>query len=936
MKKLFTLLVLMVCAIGTAWADDVIIFSADAISTTDQNFPEGTTEITSSQATISGGKMYAISGQSVEKVLITKNGEFSMTNNNTYFKIELNMALAVGDRIIAKSHGGVKNSDNKGLWISTTDSRPSDAPTCSAAAAEPTNMTAGFLNYSIVDGDEYVGRTTLYVYRAAGATQNFDEFKVTRADSRTPAELAFASTSGNVDMATNSTFTLPSLTKTPSDANVTYSSSKPSVATVDESTGTVTLVATGTTVITASFAGNATYSAATAEFTLTVTNSNIKVVGYTESINGNKLDDRVLSGIGHVSISGPIFGSNISGQGSKDVYIDNVLYTNNKSWRKSQNGTYDGQNVGYTLTVEKGYKMNISHVSARIAVADDTYSWYVEILNGAGTQVWRSGEKTTTKASSGVVDANVTDKKDIQGLTGNVTVNLWVKQGGSTKYFSINYLQLEVDTEVDDRPTYTMSVSQNIEEGCSVTPENEATVTQGESVAFTATPATEYKFVKWVIDEVNQNTNPYIIENVTSNHTAVAHFAKRYKVSYDLGGYNGTITGKVLCNVNRSNEYDEVYSDDDDYYTIPAYADKYLYNKGYVFDKWQDGDGNTYSSGEKIAMTKDITLTPTWKAATESLYSSSSETTVTWSFAKADILFCDWQSSDKFGYYTQTAIVNDQSIAVPMQITKGKVGNWSRTDAIAQTNKETTFTIPAVDGMTIEIADANVAFSTTTIAGSTDYTKSNDDKTISYKYNGTDATIDIVVGEDKQYLKTIVVKYPAATKIGITTTKEYTTYVAEANLDFSEVSGLEAYVVTTVSSTAATLEKVETVAKGTPLILKGIVTNAVVSIAASASEPTQNLLMAGPAMLTGDGTEYILVDGKFYESTAGDLSAGKAYLKTNGNVSARLDIYFGNEATGISNVNNAQPDEAVYNLSGVRVKTAQKGIYIQNGKKIAR
>ena len=913
----------MVCAIGTAWAEDLI------------NYPTSTDGTSVSGTTVEGTVKIHANTDEVQCYSLKSGYLTEGKMNGNHILLELVGGFKKDDVITVS--GAINNKDS---------SKRGTAVLFSSADGETANVIKKFDDFinSYTATEDPVEQTftlnedytKLYLGRDGNTATNVTLIKVSRADARTEATLSFASTSGSVDIANNTTYTLPTLTKTPSDATVTYTSSKSDVATVDENSGELTLVAAGTTVITASFAGNDDYTPAKAEFTLTVTNSNIKVVGYTEAISGTTLEARVLSGIDHVSISGPTFGSSITDQGSKSVYIDNESYTNYKSWRKSQNGTYDGQNVGYTLTVEKGYKMNISHVSARIAVADDTYSWYVEILNGAGTQVWRSGEKTTTKASSGVVDAKVTDKTDIQGLTGNVTVNLWVKQGGSTKYFSINYLQLEVDTEVDDRPAFTMSVSQNIEEGCLVTPDNGAAVTQGESVAFTATPATEYKFVKWVIDGTDQNTNPYIIENVTSDHTAVAHFAKRYKVSYDLGEYNGTITGKVLCNVNRSNEYDEVYSDDDDNYTIPAYADKYLYNKGYVFDKWQDGDGNTYSSGEKITMTKDITLTPTWKAATESLYSSSSETTVAWSFAKADILFCDWQSSDKFGYYTQTAIVNDKSIAVPMQITKGKVGNWSRTDAIAQTNKETTFTIPAVDGMTIEIADANVAFSTTTIAGSTDYTKSNDDKTISYKYNGTDATIDIVVGEDKQYLKTIVVKYPAATKIGITTTKEYTTYVAEANLDFSEVSGLEAYVVTTVSSTAATLEKVETVAKGTPLILKGIVTNAVVSIAASASEPTQNLLMAGPASLTGDGTEYILVDGKFYESTAGDLSAGKAYLKTNGNVSARLDIYFGNEATGISNVNNAQPDEAVYNLSGVRVKTAQKGIYIQNGKKIAR
>ena len=894
--------------------------------------------------------MYAISGQSGEKTLITKNGVFSMTNNNTYFKIELNTALAVGDKITAKSHGGVKNDVNKGLWVSTTDGYPTSAPACAATAATPTDMTADFLNYTVTEGDEYVGKTTLYVYRAAGATQNFDEFKVVRDnDSRTTATLTFATTSGSADIATESTYTLPTLTKTPTDATVIYTSSNTGVATVDASTGTVTLVAAGTAVITASFAGNDDYTSATAEFTLTVTNSNIKIVGYTEAINGTKLDARTLSSITNVSIAGPTFGSNIANYSgtSKTVYIDNTSYASTDSWRKGVSD-YTNQYVGYTLTVASGYKMNVSHVSARIAVADDTYTWYVEILNGAGTQVWKSGEKTTTKKSAGVVDADVTDKTAIQGLTGNVTVNLYVKQGGSTKYFCINYLQLEVSTEIDDRATYAMSVSQNIAEAGSVTPADGSEITEGESVAFTATPATAYKFVKWIIDEEEQTTNPYTIENVTATHTAQAVFAKRYVVSYSLGDYAGTITGKVLCNVNRDNGYDEIYSDDDDNYTIPAYAHKYLYREGYIFDKWQDGDGNTYDSGDVIAMTKDITLTPTWKATSQTLAASGTSNTVTWSFAKADMLFTDWQSDDKYGYQTLTATVNGEAIAVPMQITKGKVGNWGRTDAIAQTNQNTTFTIPAVSGMTITISDAYKEFSTTTIAGSTDY-EGTGTKSISYTYTGTDASIDIVVGESGQYLKTIVVTYPVTlTQVSITPANAKSTYVTTVPLDFSAVNGLKAYVATKAEagSGSVTLSEVGAVPAKTPLMLIGTAgTEYTVPVAASATAPETNLFLAGDGTTVFDGSTYDFIlysDGLFYQIGSGTVATTKAYLHCESDPRAAaqgargLSIVFEDETTGIGAtlMNSERVNNEVYNLNGQRVAQPTKGLYIVNGKKV--
>lgn len=65
-------------------------------------------------------------------------------------------------------------------------------------------------------------------------------------------------------------FPSPTLTKNPSDATVRYSSSNESVATVNATSGAVSLVAAGDTVITAAFAGNDDYTASTGSYTLHV------------------------------------------------------------------------------------------------------------------------------------------------------------------------------------------------------------------------------------------------------------------------------------------------------------------------------------------------------------------------------------------------------------------------------------------------------------------------------------------------------------------------------------------------------------------------------------------------------------------------------------------------------------------------------------------
>ena len=88
------------------------------------------------------------------------------------------------------------------------------------------------------------------------------------------------------------------------------------------------------------------------------------------------------------------------------------------------------------------------------------------------------------------------------------------------------------------------------------------------------------------------------------------------------------------------------------------------------------------------------------------------------------------------------------------------------------------------------------------------------------------------------------------------------------------------------------------------------------------------------------------VNGKagFYKLAEGSsLSANRAYLSyVEGITPASVKAFFeegfelgGNEATAIENIENgAFENGAVYNLQGQRVTKAQKGVFIQNGKKV--
>ena len=71
----------------------------------------------------------------------------------------------------------------------------------------------------------------------------------------------------------------------------------------------------------------------------------------------------------------------------------------------------------------------------------------------------------------------------------------------------------------------------------------------------------------------------------------------------------------------------------------------------------------------------------------------------------------------------------------------------------------------------------------------------------------------------------------------------------------------------------------------------------------------------------------------FYKLNPDTKTGGfKAYIADEGSGAKMLD--FGNEATGIDTVENSVGNGAVYNLQGQRVNKAQKGVFIQNGKKV--
>ena len=472
------------------------------------------------------------------------------------------------------------------------------------------------------------------------------------------------------------------------------------------------------------------------------------------------------------------------------------------------------------------------------------------------------------------------------------------------------------------------------------------TVSEGSNTTLTATvtAAEGYVFSNWTKSSDgswSSTTNPLTIsyDDLVEGDTYTANFKALYTVTYDLGTYAGT-TNKVLNNYDPSNSINEKYASAADKYTIPSYAHRYLYNEGNVLTGWTDGV-NTYNTGDEITLTANTTLTPVWKATTQTLANSNAETTVTWTLDKAQILFNAWQGDTNVGYYTKPHTINGELIAVPMKIDAtakdAKIDNSTRSGN-TQINKGTTFTIPAVSGMKITVnrtdnTDWSAADPKTTVNGE-NMTVDEEKKKATYTYTGSADEVIIALNSGRYYTS-IVVTYPATTISVDITAAGYATFCSNEAVDFS-ASGAEVYTAA-VSGSNAVLTKVTSgkVPANTGVILKGTgtVTGTVI---ASAEALTGNELVGVLADYTTTGNYILVSDGagsvKFAEMTEGTLKAGKAYLPKAGDA-RELNISFG-DATAISTVKAAAEDGAIYTLSGARVAQPTKGLYIQNGKKV--
>ncbi len=173
----------------------------------------------------------------------------------------------------------------------------------------------------------------------------------------------------------------------------------------------------------------------------------------------------------------------------------------------------------------------------------------------------------------------------------------------------------------------------------------------------------------------------------------------------------------------------------------------------------------------------------------------------------------------------------------------------------------------------------------------------------------------------------------------------YLTWVATADIDFTQTTGVTAYKITEATPKKITMVEVEKVKAGEAVMLKGSGTVQLKRTTDSEAFTDNKMRACTDGSVTGNGVNgvtqtdvYVLGNGKnglgFY-MLKGTLQAGKGYLRVTEEAGNAKQSFIGFEVvTGVNAVEAKDADDAaIYNLQGIRVAHPQKGIYVKNGKK---
>ena len=153
------------------------------------------------------------------------------------------------------------------------------------------DITNAYKSYSYdITSTGVVGEDIVITLSATTNSLYCNSFTIIPVSSKKSTTLTFGSDNDNktFSLSVGDAFTAPTATLTPAEAGtITYSTSNENVAAVDATTGAVTLGETaGTATIIASFAGNDTYAASSASYTIKLKKTSVLFSANNKSFNG--------------------------------------------------------------------------------------------------------------------------------------------------------------------------------------------------------------------------------------------------------------------------------------------------------------------------------------------------------------------------------------------------------------------------------------------------------------------------------------------------------------------------------------------------------------------------------------------------------------------------------------------------------------------------
>lgn len=208
---------------------------------------------------------YTVTGGTVSHsgdVKFTNDG-FTFGGNSDLLTIALEQEIKEGTKIEITFTTNADDNNGRGISIRTSENSEVD---------KLTDVTKGTYTKSYIVGKDnpLIDQKQFILTRATGNNTYLKSVKVYCGKTCKPAGLAWSESEWTVEYGAQN-LSFPTLEYPNNLKSIQYSSSDPEVATIDETSGVLSITGTGTTTITATFEGDETYCSETVSYSLTVT-----------------------------------------------------------------------------------------------------------------------------------------------------------------------------------------------------------------------------------------------------------------------------------------------------------------------------------------------------------------------------------------------------------------------------------------------------------------------------------------------------------------------------------------------------------------------------------------------------------------------------------------------------------------------------------------